>query len=265
MWLLFQFQMMIAPTPSRPTKWPGCTATWTSSIRAGSPRRNRLLLRLPPRLWLGPPPLSSWSGFHPSTGTSLKGDHALLCTLAWSWTGREEIGEKTGAALQERSFIICCAQAGLRLFLKLVPIEKVIDLFSALPFSACSTRLRAIDLLCKGQIFFHTLWEEFSINNFSPVIPAVIAPHKYLWASALPACSPSSSCTFLLQEHGESCSSPRDNTEVLSSGISQGREVAGPGDKCCLFPELQVWDGSWIKHPKPLRIYCAGVTLLHPK
>lgn len=103
---------------------------------------------------------------------------------------RGEIGEQPRAPLQERSFIMCCAQSGLRLFPKLVHTEEVIDLFSALPFSVCSTQLRAIDLPCKGQIFFHMLWEEFSINNSGPVIPAVIAAHKYLRASALPACSP---------------------------------------------------------------------------
>lgn len=77
--------------------------------------------------------------------------------------------------LQECSLVVCCAQPGLRLFPKLVHTEEVIDLLSALPFSACSTQLKAIDLPCKGQIFLHMLWEEFSIKDSSPVIPAVDA------------------------------------------------------------------------------------------
>lgn len=86
-----------------------------------------------------------------------------------------EIGEQPGAPLQERRFTTCCAQPGLKLLPALVQTEEVIDLFSALPFSDCSTRLRAIDLPCKGQIFFHMLWKEFSINESGPVIPAVTA------------------------------------------------------------------------------------------
>lgn len=178
MWLLFEFQTMTAPTPSRPTRWPGCTATWTWSTRAGSPPRNLLPWPLPPRSWLAPPPLSPWSGSHPSMATSLKGDHALLCTLLLEkWEG-------------EHSLVMCCAQPGLRLFPKLVCAEEVIDLLSALPFSACSTQLKAIDLPCKGQIFLHMLWEEFSIKDSCPVIPAVVAAHEYLWALAVPARSP---------------------------------------------------------------------------
>lgn len=123
MWLLFELQMTTAPTPSRPTRWPGCTATWTWSTRAGSPPRNRLPWPLPPRSWLAAPPLSPWSGFHPSMATSLKGDHALLCTLCWkSGKGRS----------REHSLVMCCAQPGLRLFPKLVHTEEVIDLLSAL-------------------------------------------------------------------------------------------------------------------------------------
>lgn len=109
MWLLFEFQTMTAPTPSRPTKWPGCTATWTSSIRAGSPRRNRRLLRLPPRSWLAPPLLSPWSGFRPSMATSLKGDHALLCTLALNWMERAEIGEQPGAPPAVQRYHVLCS------------------------------------------------------------------------------------------------------------------------------------------------------------
>lgn len=85
---------------------------------------------------------------------------------------------------------MCSAQPGLRLFPKLVHAEEVIDLLSALPFSACSTQLKAIDLPCKGQIFLRMLWEEFSIKDSSPVIPAAVAAHKYLWALAVPARSP---------------------------------------------------------------------------
>lgn len=88
---------------------------------------------------------------------------------------RGEIGERPGASLQELSFNTCYTQSELRLFPKLVHTEEVIDLFSALPFSACSALLRAIDLPCKGQIFFRMLWQEFSINDSGSVIPAVIA------------------------------------------------------------------------------------------
>lgn len=252
---------MTAPTPSRPTKWPGCTATWTSSIRAGSLQRNRLLLQLPPRLWLGPPPLSPWSGFRPSTDTSLKGDHVLLCTLALNRMERSEIGEQPGAPLQEHSFNTCDTQSGLRLFPKFIHIEEVIDLFSALPFSACSTLLRAIDLPCKGQIFFHMLWEEFSINDSGPVIPvrSCYCSSQIPMASALPARSPSSSCMFLMQGQGESCFYSHDSTELVGRGVSQGEEVAGPGrgTNAASFPELQVWDGSWAREsqrPKTLSI-----------
>lgn len=110
----------------------------------------------------------------------------MLCSvlLCWKKMGRGE------APLQEHSLVVCSAQLGLRLFPKLVHTEEVIDLLSALPFSACSTQLKAIDLPCKGQIFLHILWEEFSIKDSSPVIPAVVAAHKYLWASAVPAHSP---------------------------------------------------------------------------
>lgn len=162
MQFLLLFQTMTAPTPSLPTKWPGCTATWTWSIRAGSQQRNQLLLPLPPRSWLGPPPLSPWSGFHPSMGTSLKGDHALLGSLVLSWVGRGLVS----------SHDMSCTQPGLRLLPKLVRIEGIIDLFSALPSSACSTLLRAIDLPYKGQIFFRVPREEFSISSSDFVIPA---------------------------------------------------------------------------------------------
>jgi len=152
------------------------------------------------------------------------------------------MGTTRGPAPGAQRSLMCCAQSGLRLFPKLVRTEEVIDLFSALPFSACSTWLRAIDLPCKGQIFFHMLREEFSINDSGPVIPAVTAPHKYLWASALPACSPSSACMFPLQGEGESCFCSHGSSELVGSGVSQGTEVAGPGrgTNGASFPQLRV-------------------------
>lgn len=155
--------------------------------------------------------------------------------LLHSTEGEGEAGERPGAPLLQSSFNMCYTQPGLRLFLKLVHIEEVIDLFSALPFSACSTLLRAIDLPCKRQIFFHMLWEEFSISNSGLAIPAVTAAHEYLWASALSACSPFSSHTFPFQGQGESCFYCHDSTELVGSGVSQG---AGPGRGQTLLPSL---------------------------
>lgn len=118
------------------------------------------------------------------------------CSALYSRAGKKMGRGEVEAPLQESSLVMCCARPGLRLFPKLVPTEEVIDLLSALPFSACSTQLKAIDLPCKGQIFLRMLQEEFSIKDSSPVISAVVAAHKYLWASAVPACSP-----LLLLQH----------------------------------------------------------------
>lgn len=96
------------------------------------------------------------------------------CSALYFHAGRMGRGELEDP-LQECILVVCYAQPGLRLFPKLVHTEEVIDLLSALPFSACSTQLKAIDLPCKGQIFLHMLWEEFSIKDSSPVIPAVVA------------------------------------------------------------------------------------------
>lgn len=214
---LLLFQTMTAPTPSLPTRWPGCTATWTWSIRAGSQQRNLLLSPLPPRSWLGPPPLSPWSGFHPSMGTSLKGDHALLGSLVLGWVGRGLVS----------SLNMSCTQPGLRLLPKLVRIEGIIDLFSALPSSACS-------LLCWDPLICHIKGKSFSMchgRNFQSAVLALwfllIAAHKYLLAPALPTHSPSY-CMFPLQGQGESCSSPCGSTGLVGSGGSQGEEVAAP-------------------------------------
>lgn len=125
--------------------------------------------------------------------------------------------------------VMCCAQPGLRLFPKLVHTEEVIDLLSALPFSACSTQLKAIDLPCKGQIFLHMLQEEFSIKDSGPVIPAAVAAHEYLWASAVPACSP------LLSLH-----IPFARTAWIlflqHRARGQGGGLAGDREKCSLPP-----------------------------
>lgn len=151
--------------------------------------------------------------------------------------------------LQECSLVMCFAQPGLRLFPKLVHTEEVIDLLSALPFSACSTQLKAIDLPCKGQIFLHMLWEEFSIKDSSPVVPAVVAAHEYLWASAVPTRSsllplsiPFARTKWILflqhraHGHGGGWNGDRDKCCLpplscrCEMGIEQGRvKVPGPG------------------------------------
>lgn len=180
--------------------------------------------------------------------------------------GRGETGEQPGAPLQEHSFIVCCAQSGLRLFPKLVHVEEVIDLFSALPFSACSTLWRAIDLPCKGQIFSHMLREEFSINDSGPAIPAVIAPYKYLWASALPARSPSSSFTFLLQGQGESCFYSHGITELMGSGVShRERRWQSQGEGQMLPPSLSCRSEMGAEPKTQNPEYRASIVLLHPQ
>lgn len=157
---------------------------------------------------------------------------------------------------------MCCAQSGLRLFPKLVHTEEGIDLFSALPFSACSAQLRAIDLPCKGQIFFHMLWEEFSINSCDSC--CYCCSQIPVGFSSVCVFPPPARACFLCKDKVNLVFIPMTTQSSWAvEWVSQGEEAAGPrrGTNAASLGEPQLWGRNWgrqIQRHKPLNIMWAS-------
>lgn len=66
--------MTTVQTLSPPTKWPGCTATWTWSTRHGSPHPNHHLCPWRPKWWGRSMTPLPWSGSRLSPATSTTGE-----------------------------------------------------------------------------------------------------------------------------------------------------------------------------------------------
>ena len=76
--------MTPARTPSPWTRWPGCTATWTSSTRPGSRLPNPLQYRCR-RKWSNSITIPSlWNGFIPFRDTFTPGEMSLICLSEWT-------------------------------------------------------------------------------------------------------------------------------------------------------------------------------------